>query len=877
MSLRIFTLALVLAASFVAATLCLQGQITDAPTGESVLFPETLSTEESVAEIRRKWELDGLDSAIASGFLSVAEILVDQLLESSESTQETVDLLNKRLEISLVMGKLDAARAVYERLQSDGFAVDPLIESMYLFFASDDEAFRISLNQIDPDELGPSERSWFILLQALLLARNDSLEQANQRFLEAEEAAPTELLSDHFEIIRLREDLKNGIYDEETVSALREAVRSMKGERGGFEAARLLAVALNRSGQSNLAVEVLSDHLALPGLREFGFRSDFLLLLGTIAGADSTRGRIALRQLVSEASADPEDLALAFSLLTQSYSGERDRETFLDDLETWLESSPSHPLTDRFLAFQAYLLIEKGELLEAETSALELYNGYPNSELMPTALRLLAYVSWNQRPPRYRTAADYLNQLRSKLPPGEQSLRTGVLIADCFFLNEDYSSASEAYAAALLEAPESLAPTVFFQQVLCEIGAGRAEAAGNLINAAFSDPRLELAVIWKAEWNLLDYLRRNARIQEAFERIESVLDLGDADGEQVPPGLFLRLKWIAARLTLEASEPASAEEQASSLLADLDSPRNESLPPELLQEVEANLLLLIGEARYARAEKAGALEVFTELRGKFPQSGPTILSYLVESRVESNQDNLVSAQQSLINLVDRFRDSEYAPIALWEAALNAEQRGLAIHLQEAITILERLVTDYPNHGLVYYARLKQGDLARRLNDFPTALLLYERLLAQYPQHPERYRAELSRADCLMALGSEDSSRYDVAAVIYERTCLLSEAPAAIRLEAGYKWAHALHEQGDIEAGEGILWLVYERFVLDPNLSQPVLTEDAGRYWMARVLLEIGDIQAKNGQSAVARRIFETIPLLGLPGKALAQAKLDSLR
>jgi tetratricopeptide (TPR) repeat protein len=245
--------------------------------------------------------------------------------------------------------------------------------------------------------------------------------------------------------------------------------------------------------------------------------------------------------------------------------------------------------------------------------------------------------------------------------------------------------------------------------------------------------------------------------------------------------------------------------------------------------------------------------------------------------VESNQDNLVSAQQSLINLVDRFPGSEYAPIALWEAALNAAQRGLAIHLQEAITILERLVTDYPDHGLVYYARLKQGDLARRLNDFPTALLLYERLLAQYPGHPERYRTELSRADCLTALGSEDSSRYDVAAVIYERNCLLSEAPAAIRLESGYKWAHAVHEQGDTEAAEGILWLVYERFVLDPNLSQPALSEEAGRYWMSRVLLEVGEAQQNNGQVAIARRIFETIPSLNLPGKALARAKLESLR
>jgi TolA-binding protein len=871
------TLALLSAAAAILFNVPVSGQALDVPAREFILFPEIITPEESVEEIRRNWEVEGLESAIKSGFLSVAETLVDQLLESAQTPELTRLLLNNRLKIALAMGQLDKAQAAYEQLEASQLAVQPLLKAMLFFFSSDQAAFRSAMDQIVPAALARADRSWFILLQALLLTREGSIEAANRTFLRAEKSAPTSLLADHFEIIRLREDLKTGIYDEETISALRESVRSMKGERGGFEAARLLAVALNRSGEANLAVEVLSNQLALPGLKEFGLRADFLLLLGMIAGADSPRGQLALRQLISEATANSRDLAVAFSLLAQSYSGSSDRESFLADIQQWLDSTPPHPLTDRLLAFQSFLLIEKGALAEAEASALQLYNGYPNSDLIPTSLRLLAYISWNQRPPRYRTAADYLNQLRLKLPPGDEFLKTGILIADCFYLNEDYSNASEAYGAALMEAPQSLAPGIFFQRILSEIGANRATAAAGLIDAALTDPRLDIAIIWKAEWNLLDYWRRNTRIDEALARVNNVLQRGVGSEDQVPPDLLLRLKWIAARLTLEAAQPAQAEERADALLAEMETARYESLPAELLEEVEANLLLLKGEARYARADKAGALQVFSTLRDRYPQSGPAILSYLVESRAESNQDNLVSAQQSLINLVDRFPNSEYAPIALWEAALNAAQRGLAIHLQEAITILERLVTEYSNHGLVYYARLKQGDLARRLNDFPTALLLYERLLAQYPQHPERYRAEISRADCLMALGSEDAARYDVATVIYERSCLLSEAPAAIRMESGYKWARALRAQGDLDGSEGVLWLVYQRFILDPNLSQPVLTEEAGRYWTARVLLELGEIQAGKGQTAAAIRIFKAISQLDLPGSSLAIAKLESLR
>lgn len=872
-----FTAGLVLAALASCLGVPLRGQAPAAAPESTSLYPETPTRDESVAAIRRSWALQGLESAIHSGFLSVAETLADRLLQEALPPDAAQLVLNRRLQIALATGELEPARSAIERLQAEQLEVQPLLQAMYFYFTAEWDALRSELAGINARTLPQADRAWLNLLQALQLSHDGAIEAANQAFLRAERIAPTRLLADHFEIIRLREDLKTGIFDQETISALREAVRSMKGERGGFEAARLLAIALNRSGESGPAIEVLNAHLALPGLGEFGFRSDFLLLLGTIAGADSPRGKLALRQLVSEAAADPKDLAVAFSLLAQSSTSGQDREAFLADLQQWLGLSPAHPLTDRMLAYQSFLLIDKGTLPEAEASALQLYNGYPNSELIPTALRLLAYISWNQKPPRYRTAADYLNQLRMKLPPGPELLKTGILIADCFFLNEDYGSASDAYGAALNEASADLAPGIFFQRILSEIGTNRVSAAAELIDRALSDPRLDVAVIWKAEWNLLDYLRRNLRVADAFARIEALLQREEADTGNVPPELRLRLKWIAGRLTLEAGEPLLAEERAGQLLAELESARYQTLPSDLLQNVEANLLLLTGEARYARSEKASALQVFAVLRERFPQSGPTILSYLVESRAESYQDNLVSAQQSLINLVDRFPGSEYAPIALWEAALNAAQRGLAIHLQEAISILERLVTEYSDHELVYYARVKQGDLARRLNDFPTALLLYERILSQYPDHPERYRAELSRADCLMALGSEDPSRYDAATVIYERACLLSDAPAAIRMESGYKWANALRAQGDPEGSEGILWLLYERFILDPNLSQPVVTEEAGRYWMARVLLDLGEIQVATGETAAAVRIFEAILRLELPGAALAMAKLEALR
>ncbi len=833
-------------------------------------------SEGEVDRIRRDWELAAMQAALQEGFFGVAEQMALRLLQGGDLPAATLAAaLNARLHTALARGDLAAAEAARDELQAAGLAPQPLLEAFFHYFKGATGAAEAALAGLGQPPDSSADAAWRRLLQALILAREGATERAHEAFLEAAQLAPSGPLRDHFEVIRHRSELAAGAVGEATIGGLRESVRSLRGQRSGFEAARLLAIALHRGGDSAAAIEILNTHLAMPGLREFGLRQEFLLLLGMVAGADSARGRLALGQLVAEGEGG--DIpGMALNLLASAARTPVEREALLTDLRGWLENMPAHPLADRLLALRAYLLFESRNLAEAEATAQQLLRLYPNSPHALTALRLLAHVSWNQSPPRYRTAADYLNRLRQRLPPGDESVETGILIADCFFLNGDFTSAADAYASVLREAGPRHAPKVFFQRVLAKIRAGRLEAAADFIDASRADPRLSADILWMAEWNLLDALRRGGRIADAFARIARTLD-PDPASQPVAPELRLRMQWLEARLTLEAGQPETAAQKAAAVREALLSGALDPIPDELLREVEADLLLLLGEARLALGQRGPAAEAFSLLRGRYPQSGPAVLSYLVESRSDAASDNLVSAQQNLIALADRFPDSEYAPIALWEAALNAEQRGLDAHLQEAIAILERIVATYPRHSLVFYARLRQGDLARRLNDFPTALVLYEQVLTQFPDHPERFRAELSRADCLMAMGGADPARFESAAVLYERLCLLPAAPPAVRLEAGFKWAHTLRQQQDAAGNERVLWLVYRNFVLDPDLSQAVRAAPAGRYWLARTLLELGALRLESGDAIGARELYEAVLRLDLPGTAVARARLESLQ
>lgn len=841
-----------------------------APDAATPLMTPRAPAVDRLADVRSHWFLQGLRGALAQGFFSVGATYADELLEISRREAVRAEAFNARLLFSLLQSEVARASDILEEMDREDLSPDPLLVAFFSFERGRLDETEDLLAELAPQ--GPRE-GWVPLLRALVATSRGNQEAANRFFSAALKEASFPVLRSHFELLRMRIELARGQSTEDTISALRDTYRSMEGERAGFEAARLLAIALYRSGQQDAAVRLLTENLSSAGLREFGLRGEFLFLLGLYAGPDSNRGRLALRELVAE-SGDLQKQRLALTLLVRSLPpGEE--EAFLGVLSDWLNRSPPHPLQDQMLVSQAYLHFRTGARAAAAESARLLLERFPDSPLAKAALRLLAFIAYREAPPRYRTAADYLGRLQERLQDPAERLRTGALIGDCFFLNEDYASASEAYAAIFAEASPAMARELFYQRVLTHIRAQQLPRAGELIDRLRGDERLGEEVLWKAEWNLLDALRRE-NPPAAFARLQRLLGGDEALPEGLSPGLKVRLRWQQARLLLEEGTGAEALEDILALEEDLRKAPFNDLPEDLLLAVRRYLLLMRGEAYFRAGDPEEGRRAFATLRSEFPRSGPAVLSYLVESRSASNEDNLVSAQQSLIDLVDRFPDSRYAPIALWEAALKAEQRGLSASLQEAVNLLERLVTTYPDHELVFYARLKQGDLARRLNDFPTAMLLYENLLQEFPDHPEQYRAELSRADCLLALGGEDPARYDQAALLYERNTLLPTVPLPARLEAGYKWAQSLRQQGDLDGSEAVLFILLDRFVENVPSRETLLLRQGGRYWMARAMLDLAALLAGSDRPGRAGEIYEKLLMLELPGSATARSRLADL-
>jgi hypothetical protein len=381
---------------------------------------------------------------------------------------------------------------------------------------------------------------------------------------------------------------------------------------------------------------------------------------------------------------------------------------------------------------------------------------------------------------------------------------------------------------------------------------------------------------WEGEWNLARALQVHGRTAGALQRVTRLV--GEPGAAALPPELAVRMAWLQARLAFEAGSPADAIRWVDALLARLGSGAGAALPGGFKSDVtstsvllKAQALLASGRTRPAAAQEG--LDLLKQLRADYPGADAAVYSFIAEADYYSARNVIVEAQRLCTNLADTYPRSKYAPFALYEAALNAERLGQDSSYEEANRLIERLVTDYPKDDLVFYARLKQGDLFRKLNQFGSAQKVYEFLTVNFPQQKVQdvLLAQLALADCHYAQAATDPSHWESALAIYERLQDLPTAPVDLRVEAGFMHGNALSRRGNADRAQATWMLVVNSFLLEPTRAAELGAK--GRYWMSRILLELGDLYERGEKLDEARRAYELLLAQKLPGGMLAQRRL----
>jgi TolA-binding protein len=833
--------------------------------------PSPLVSEQATAQMAPgAWMLaeQRADAALRNGFPSTAAAGYRDLLRQPAMPAEG----KQRITLALVTALLDAAEVPAAETVLQGYlgprnSAYHLRAGLIAIANGRRDAARAALAAGKIEDLPAADRGWWFFLQASFADIENQINQANALYDQAMEAAVSVLQRTRFMLGQEQSRLGAGQVNEPQLAGMRGNMERFQGTRTGYSWARTYATALHELGRTSEAQALLQRQLALLPPGERAEADQLGLMLGLIAGEGSTAGRQAFRQLLRDAQRpDIQRLALLL-LLHGAEKNPAERTALRRDLTELIGAPAPHPIIEELMMARAQVRLDEKDYAAAEEDARSLLERYPGTAFKAEALGVRLAVAWELK--RYRTAADICVQLRAIIKDERERAELGVLLAESFFRSEDYRNAADAYAAALHEMPAVVpAGTLIFQRVLSDIRADQLEAAARQLDEAAGMTGFDAESRWQAEWNLVKEMQVRGQAPAAQARVAKLL-AGDASG--VPDPLRIRLMWLRAKLSFDNNEPETTLRQSDDLLALLQ--RSQPVTDELRINVTSTTQLLKSQALLDLGRDQEGLEMLDRLRADFRTTAAAQYSYLVQAGHLTQRGDMAGAQRVLISFVDtlEYRQSEYAPLALYEAALNLERQGLDRHLQEAYKLLERLIQSYARSDLVFYARLKQGDLLRKLSDFASARQVYEDLINNSGQHPDILLAQLALADSLFAQGNNSVVNHESASAIFERLRDLPTAPVDLRAEAGFKWGYALAKRTQSAKAQTVLWSVVDTFLLDP--AQAGRLGAKGRYWISRSLLELGQLHEDAGRNDEAQRAYQLIIERKLSGATQAQAKL----
>lgn len=808
------------------------------------------------------------DAALQAGFPATATAGYRELLRDPALPGET----RQRVTLSLVTALLDAGELAAAESALQGYdgprtTSYQLRAGLLAVTARRVTAAKAALAAGRIEDLPVADRGWWYFLQASVADADGEIVPANNLYDQAARAAVSDLQRARFVLGQEQSRLRSGQASEAQLVTLRGNMERFQGQRTGYTYVRTYAAALAGLGRAAEAQAVLQRQLAVLPPTERDAADQLGLMLGLIAGENSVAGRQAFRQLLRDGQR-PDTQRLALQLLARGARTPAERRQLRRDLSELIGAPTQHAIIEHLIMARAQAALADQDYAPAEEDARALLERYPGSTQKGEALGVRLSVAWELK--RYRTAADIAVQLRAVIMDERERAELGVLLAEAFFRSEDYKNAADAYAAALHELPAvEKAGTLIFQRVLSDIRADQLDSAAKQLDEAATTAGFDAVSRWQAEWNLVKEMQVRGQAAAAQVRVDKLL-AGGAQG--VPEDLRIRLMWLRAKLSFDNNQPETTLRQADELLALLA--RGGQADDALRINVTSTAQLLKAQALLALNRDKEGLEMLDQLRADYRATAAAQYSYLVQAGHLTQRGDMAGAQRVLLSFVDTpaYRQSEYAPLALYEAAINLERQGLDRQLREAYEkMLERLIRDYPRSELVFYARLKQGDLLRKLNDFASARQVYEDLINNSGQHPDILLAQLALADSLFAQGANSVVNYESASAIFERLRDLPSAPVDLRVEAGFKWGYALAKRAQPAKAQTVFWSVVDAFLLDA--AQAAKLGAKGRYWVSRALLELGQIHEDAGRLDEAQRAYQLIVDQKLSGVAQAQAKL----
>lgn len=840
----------------------------------------TVSEISSFTHADFRWHLTQAQNALAAGLPTVAQMVCLHLEETWNSVPEEIpaELSLCHIDSLIALGKREQAQHLLEQRPNLNSSARNL--RLALIYEQDrlPEKAREALNNVRSIDLETGEWFWYYLVQAFV-AEESSEEILKEEFLQQAqnsiESPMQKILWDLFFLHRLQ--IEQDITDD-LLNQLKEKTIQFTGGQLGFQFARQYALALDSLGRTEEALAVVD--VQLQSLHGSGSEEEdlFRLLTGILAGPQSGRGAENLRRLVASGR-NHDWQSLALYLLAQTGMQDGYRNEFVNFLDVMLDREDEHPLLDAILFLRAQAAQLEGREQQAAALANRLLEQFPGSPLLKSTLYLLARNAWEDSPQRLRDTAELLLRYRDLINSPSNRAWIQILLGDVYFLNRDYMASRNSYAAAIRELQdENMRGLALFQLIQTYLATDDLTGAIDALNQEESTLPVEWR--WRVHWNLLIAMRQMSMQREAFQRINLLLSERDTASEILPLSLRWRFQWLKADLSLIDGRPDETLVLTTQLLDSLEQKKEET-DQETFQHLLGHTLLIRAQAYFQENLITEAMTTLQQIQDSPSGEELSVLALLLKARFHESRNQLVEAQSALQEIGDLYPQSKYAPLALFEAAAKAEQRGLPASFDQAIALLERIIRNYPDQRrLRFQARLRQGEILRKMSQFASAAGVYRTLMQQARNDLEQYTAQLHLAYCLIALGNLDQQNLEDARSYLERIRQIRTLPADLRAEAGFQEGFILRRLNKETQALEVLGEVSSEWF---RSTQPPAVESnqfgpLGRYWSVRATLELADILESRNSYEEAMRLYAYLNELSVPGiSSLVHSRIERIK
>ncbi len=811
--------------------------------------------------------LNSAKSAIDVGLYRIAEFIAKKVIEADPSNKEAKYILVDAL---LGQAKFKSARIVLEDFDGDTDELIYLKRVIVSVGLEDYTRADFFLNKINPRRLRGDDLSWYYLTNAFVAKYHKDFNIAQDYFDLISTHTDNLILKNLASVYNYQSTIESAFQNIDTTQEnldtllpeLEKSFLDYDGTELGFLFAKDYALALYTLGDKQKAVEILTKQIDSPIISESNFEE--LAITLALISIDMPIQRDIIISILSKSNS-LEVVETALYLLDEANSDKNLTISLLEELM----SRPTCLLKDRLLLECAYLSLSLGKYDNATKYANSLIEQYPASRYLVNATGVLAHNAFSPLDtlPEYRLASKYLDTMSKIEISPEKAAIMKLLSADCYYLDKDYQLSALAYKELYKnEYLNKYAGLILNRYLDSLLEINDMQGASALIDDAFQSD-IDRNQLWAAQWNMISSLRKKGQLKRALNLVSRALNILEKD-KGVNEILLLRVMWLKAKLCIENQEYEECILLSNRILNASKLLGEEQKEFQILLNSDSMLL----KARALAATEAlegedGATHIFNMLRQIYPKTEAAVASFLIEASISGKHGDLIKASSFCEQLYEDYPQSQYAPIALFEASQYLKSTGQDNSYKQALLLLSELIKKYPNSELIFYAKISQCEMLRMLNAFSEASNIYQDIINTYNTHKDINTAHIGLGDTLLAREGNEAK----AAMQYERAYNLANADINSKAEAGYKFGFALEKAGRISEAQEIWFMSYTELLED---KEALLASSKARYWLGRTLLYLARSFELSNDKANAIRTYNLIISNNLPGEIEAKQRLS---